>query len=592
MTLQRTSESQLMAELELAGARFKGKAMHCLFPENHRNGDRNPSASVYCGKDGTWRWRCQACGKGGDVFDVMALRTGRPLAEILKENTQGNHQPTKPAQPEKMSFPDIDSFSWYMAQKYGGSLEALHEYCTSDGSPAFSVARWRIGPDKKTIRPLVHHDGALVMSFPDGKRVLYRMLDIAKAKTLIVCEGELKCDVLGEYGFPATTSSGGCKSAAETDWAPISNRQVIIWPDHDLPGKAYADEVRQILESQGCAVKIIDPSLLDLKEGEDVVDYIRQLRNAGFDENAIKQNLINVFKTKTLSVGPAAELDSYYAAILEGRYKNIKTGFITLDRIIQIMPESLIIFCGSPGASKSLLMLQLMAYWIEQDIRAACFMLERSKPFHLSRVIAQLAGESKMTRLEWVQANPDLVREYTAQHREKIDAIGRSLWTAGDKGIAQGDLISWAQQRAQSGHKILIIDPATLAERRDEPYRADEVFVQGLKGIATKYKCSVVVVLHPQKGMIVNPDLSTVAGGAVYGRAADNVLWLDHHSEPKKSTVAIADGFSATEEVEHNRTLVILKSRDGSGTFAKIAFQLSSENLKLSEIGLILKKKH
>jgi hypothetical protein len=40
------------------------------------------------GDDGIWRFRCHSCGAKGDIFDVMALRTGRPLAEILRQNAQ------------------------------------------------------------------------------------------------------------------------------------------------------------------------------------------------------------------------------------------------------------------------------------------------------------------------------------------------------------------------------------------------------------------------------------------------------------------------------------------------------------------------
>ena len=115
MTLQRTSESQLRSELELAGARFKGKAMHCLYPENHRNGDQNPSASVYCGKDGVWRWRCQACGKGGDVFDVMACEQAGHWQRFSKR-MPGQPPSTKPPRQKDVISGHRFFFS-YMAQK-------------------------------------------------------------------------------------------------------------------------------------------------------------------------------------------------------------------------------------------------------------------------------------------------------------------------------------------------------------------------------------------------------------------------------------------------------------------------------------------
>jgi DNA primase len=76
----RRNRALLKAELESAGAKFKGSAILCPFHEDHK-----PSAGIYQGKDGAWRFKCQSCGVGGDVFDIRARQTDKPLAEILLE---------------------------------------------------------------------------------------------------------------------------------------------------------------------------------------------------------------------------------------------------------------------------------------------------------------------------------------------------------------------------------------------------------------------------------------------------------------------------------------------------------------------------
>ncbi len=43
-------------------------------------------------------------------------------------------------------------------------------------------------------------------------------------------------------------------------------------------------------------------------------------------------------------------------------------------------------------------------------------------------------------------------------------------------------------------------------------------------------------------------------------------------------------------ETQHDRTLWILKSRDGSGTGSRIAFQFDTANLTLRELGRVEKK--
>lgn len=585
---KQTSRSELIAELEAAGAVVMGNKIKCPFHD-----DRNPSAGVFQGQDGIWRFKCHSCNVGGDVFDIQARRTGKPLAEILRENQDGSGQDWRQHVAGTKKAPKVygalDEIYTYLSGQCGGKLEDLHEYHKSDGAHNQYVIRWRVSPEKKEIRPVVKRDAGYVMEFPK-QRVLYRLLTLADKKTVIITEGEQKADVLAGYGFPTTTSSGGSKAAHLTDWSPLAGRQVIIWPDYDEAGRGYAADVRRILEGIGCRVKIIDPSRLDLRESEDAKDYVDQLRIAGYDELAIRENLIDIFKTKTIATGPAAELDGYFGDVIGGRIVAIPTGLKTLDRFIQLVPETVNGVCGSPGASKSLWMLQLMAFWIEQGIRAACFMLERGLSFHLSRALAQRAGIANLTRLAWVQSNPELVREAMIEHRDFIDRLGRCITVEPDKSISQDDVLAVAKHKAETGHQVIIIDPITLRARSGNAWDADEDLIRGLKAIASQYKTTIICVLHPAKGVVLTPDLSSLSGGAIISRAMDTIVWLDHHGEPKQSSVAIADGFSATEEVTHNRSIIILKSRDGSGTGAKIACDLSSESLLLSEIGLILKK--
>ena len=574
----------LFRSLEAAGATVKGSAIFCPF-----HADEHPSGGVFQGKDGKWRFKCQGCGAKGDVFDIRAMRTGKSLNEILRENAQDKPQMEnahRPApQAEKMMFTSIEACYAYLASKYGGKLESLHEY--PDG---FSMVRWRVSPDKKEMRPLIQKNGGFVMTFPDGERPLYRRDNLADAKTILITEGEGKSDLLAEYGFPSTTSSGGFAQASYTDWTPLLGRQVIIWPDADTPGKQYCDDVRKILEGLGCQVKIIDTSRLDLQSGEDAADFIQQLRNAGYDDIQIRENLIDIFKNAQ-ATGPAAELDNFLADVITGKIKNILTGFSSLDSLIQIVPENLVLVCGSPGAAKSLWMLQLLSYWLANGIKAACFMLERGRPFHLSRVLAQLAGVAQMTRIDWIRSNPELVREALAEHRETIDRIGRALFVDPLKSISQVDIIQWATERGKSGHKILIVDPVTLRVRSGDAWSADEDLIRELKSVACKFQLAIVCVLHPVKGQAM-PDLSSLSGGAIFGRACDSAIWLEHHhTEPKISSVVLSRGFSATQEVRHNRSLIVLKSRDGSGIGAHIACELSAENLMLTEIGLIVKSK-
>ena len=90
----RNNRELLKQELEAAGAKFAaGGAVNCPFHD-----DKRPSAGIYQGKDSAFRFKCQAadCGFCGDIFDVRARATNRPLAEVLLEAIgQVENRPTK-----------------------------------------------------------------------------------------------------------------------------------------------------------------------------------------------------------------------------------------------------------------------------------------------------------------------------------------------------------------------------------------------------------------------------------------------------------------------------------------------------------------
>ena len=66
----------------------------------------------------------------------------------------------------------------------------------------------------------------------------------------------------------------GALSPDKTDWTPLAGKNVVILPDHDEPGRKYADAVAAILVklSPLPVVKIVE--LPGLTEGDDLVEWI------------------------------------------------------------------------------------------------------------------------------------------------------------------------------------------------------------------------------------------------------------------------------------------------------------------------------
>ena len=146
--------------------------------------------------------------------------------------------------------------------KKGFEPAGFHPYTDTEGKPLF----WRIRAKhphtgEKWIRPMKLNGLGYELGepqFEDGKPLyaLHRIASNPDADMWIV-EGEQKADALNRLGLVATTS-GSATSADTADWKPLRGRSVIIWPDKDEPGRAYAGEVASILRGLVCDVSIID----------------------------------------------------------------------------------------------------------------------------------------------------------------------------------------------------------------------------------------------------------------------------------------------------------------------------------------------
>jgi len=484
------------------------------------------------------------------------------------------------------TFGDLRAIYALLEKKYGGKLEALHRYQQADGSDAFFVIRWRGQDGNKVIRPAIKTTNGIELKGPNGQRPLYQLPKLTGAETVIITEGESKSDILSKYGFVSITSSGGSNAAKRSDWGPLAGKDVIIWPDADEPGRRYAADVQTILEPLGCKIKTIDPYRLDLRGGEDVVDYVRQWKNAGATDLEIKAKLSEVFM-QAESTGPGQTIKTYIEEIGAGRWEPILTGFSKLDTLVQILPASLNLICGGPGASKSLWMLQIAAEWYRQKYKIAFFELEQDRTHHLRRLLAQESENSLLTNNAWIKENPEIAAQVIREHLDFINDFGRFVWAMPDKMIYQKDIVGWIRERAEAGCKAIAVDPATRAERIGEPWRADTEFINTISRIAVSTRTAVFLILHPSKSINASPDLATVAGSAAYTRFADNVIWLENH-DYKQSSIQYSTG---TIAAKHNRTVWILKTKDGPGTGARLAYNFDPSNLKLCELGLIVKKK-
>ena len=577
-SLLRSDRAALVMALQNAGAtKFRGNACCCPFHEDH-----TPSAGIF-NKDGVWRFKCQACGEGGDVFDIRAKVAGTTSADELRK-TSGTK--SRPPRSSGLAFSSMDAVRQYLTSKIG-QIESEHVYTDAEGEYVQTVFRCRTD-DGKTFRPVHLGDQGYVLGAVEKPWPLYRLSNIANVEKVIIVEGEACADCLAKYGFAATTSMGGAKNAKNSDWSPLAGKHNTIWPDYDADGRRYLADAEGSLEHlhPSPRLAVVDPSVLDLTEKEDVVDFVRQLQVLCKTDAEITAAIDAALKTaKTRSI--AGEVRQRIADIAAGRYAAIAVCWTLLSSLTQaLLPGTVTLLAGSGGATKSFMALQAFVDWMLRGLRVAIWELEEDRTFHVNRALAQQSGCAGLTSTDWVKDNAQLADRIAEEHSAFLDGLGRVVHTLPDEQVTLGQVADWVEDQAKRGSRIIGVDPITAAARVGDVWEADSKFLQAIKRTATDLGVSILLITHPVKN-VQYPDLTQIAGAAAYQRFAQTILWLERH-ESEFSRVRAACG---TSEVEHDRTLYILKARNGRGGGFRLAFQFEPENLTLRELGVILPKK-
>jgi len=580
-------ESAFLAELDAHGVRVKGKTCTCPWHD-----DRNASAQWSAGDDGVWRVYCHPCARSGNLFDLLEHRTGKSVADQFRDlRPAPTAAPKVRAKAPTAKNPTADLVTLATKADVASFCQRLGEVAAwykygDPAAPALIVARINLfGQAKKSFlqfSPLPGGGYAAKCLIPDGEIPLYGSHDLPPGDVLVV-EGEKCADACRAIGVPAVSSAMGAGKAHKSNWATLAGRRVVLWPDNDKtdeksgknPGRDHMRQVAEILRGNGCDLYLIDPTEYGLPEKGDVYDLI-QAHAKEVDPAATVRGIMEAAESLGASRSLAQRLDD----IIAGKFCSLATDWPNIDKLTNwLIPGCITALCADPGAGKSLMLLQLVARLLADGIKPAIYMLEDQESVHLLRALVQASGEPRLFDLQWVKANADQARELLTRHRPAMDRIGAVLNAEGDQEITRADLLTWAEAKAKAGARVVIIDPVTAAKTEREPWAADAIFVIGIKAIARKYQCSVIVALHP-RGTNKEPALGGMAGGLAYSRFAHTVLWIQAHQVKRSDTLA--------GPIDHKRTLQILKSRNGKGSGSFIGGNLDGGSMRLAELGLII----
>jgi hypothetical protein len=232
--------------------------------------DNNPSLSITQNSQGKMLYRCHAgCTQDAVISALNALGL-RPKGSGGGDWKVLSHAPEEKGKPTGQKHPN-----------YGNPAQRW-EYRDASGRLVGYIYRFNKPDGGKELMPLawcVSSDGAITQwrwkSF-NKPRPLYQghKLRHQHNHVVLVVEGEKTADAAQKI-FPdycVITWPGGTGAVKLVNWEVLKNRDVVIWPDADMPGHKAASQLAEILADLG-ARSVRSVTLPDeLPEGWDLAD--------------------------------------------------------------------------------------------------------------------------------------------------------------------------------------------------------------------------------------------------------------------------------------------------------------------------------
>lgn len=258
------------------------------------HGEEGESLRVVLQGERAGLWYDFATSDGGNIFDLwQGARSLPSFRETLKDAAHYTGAVTNTTRRMPKRKAPKGGEAW-------GAPTVTHQYHDINGNIVAEVDRFEWEEDgkrKKVFRPW---DVKTRRHRAPETRPLYNLPRIASAAEIILVEGEKSADALISQHFDATTAMGGASAPLDkTDWSILIGRKVVIWPDNDAAGMAYADRLKAHLEDLGVGhVSILSippdrPEKWDAADAkdEDLGALIRSMTNLALEVAKPKVNL-------------------------------------------------------------------------------------------------------------------------------------------------------------------------------------------------------------------------------------------------------------------------------------------------------------
>ena len=318
---------------------------------------------------------------------------------IVLERQKVDHKPQK----NWVSLPVGPRPSEKILHYRHGSPSQYWEYKTADGKTVGFVCRFNFKDGSKETLPYSYCTNGEIKKWKFKAflrpRPLYNLDQIVKRKkeTILIVEGE-KAAAKAESLFPhivVTCWVGGTNAVGYTDFSPLKNRNVLIWPDNDKnqkfpenhelagqikpffqqPGNAAMMAVYEIIKPFASIVKWVlnGEDLPDKWDVGDVVDWTNE-----YAREYVSGNLIDVVELKQRIF--KKEETERQVLLVSPEMPGASTATVVNEKIPETLPKSKVAEQEQHKNYKSFF--QFLGYEKRDDSIVFCFYVKASRTVH------------------------------------------------------------------------------------------------------------------------------------------------------------------------------------------------------------------
>ena len=228
----------------------KNRKFTCFNKSAHSHKDQDPSAAIVPGSSGRY-WICFSCGAKGDILSAASYNEGiegfhngmkflstkynvKIETEDPKPSTKRDFQPKQNSNYQKKTIAN-----YYYEDELGN---ILYKICRREWLDN--------GKRKKDFMAYTKDNSEWGFGIKAARHVIYKLPRVLEGikndKTIFFVEGEKCVDEIFKLGQVGTTAAFGAKgfSAYSADYvASLKGANIVILPDNDESGKAYAKDV-------------------------------------------------------------------------------------------------------------------------------------------------------------------------------------------------------------------------------------------------------------------------------------------------------------------------------------------------------------